>query len=102
MVRFVLVTLIEALPANLSSIRRFYILTDLRSAKKSDFSLLVRETSNCAFCISYPDGSLTFKFELNTTILDCDRFEVSKNPIFRNSSRRPQMVRFMLLTLKAA
>ena len=32
-------------------------------------------------------NSLTCKFELNTAILDFDRFEVSKNPIFHNSSR---------------
>ena len=37
-----------------------------------------------------------------TTILDFDRFEVSKNQIFHNSSRKPQMVRFGLLTLRPA
>ena len=35
-------------------------------------------------------------------ILDFDRFEVRRNLIFHNSSRRPQMVRFVLVTLKAA
>ena len=31
---------------------------------------------------------------LNTAILDLDRFEVRKNPIFHNSSFRPQIVRY--------
>ena len=35
-------------------------------------------------------------------ILDFDRFEVRRNLIFHNSSRGPQMVRFVLVTLKAA
>ena len=39
---------------------------------------------------------------ITTTILDFDRFEVSKNQIFHNSSRKPQMVRFRLLTLRPA
>ena len=34
--------------------------------------------------------------------LDFERFEESKTPIFHNSSRRPQMVRFVLVTLIAA
>ena len=38
---------------------------------------------------------------LNRAILEFDRFEVSKNPIFHNSSRRVQMVRFVLVSLKA-
>ena len=144
--RFLLVTLRAAKPANFSSIRQFWISADLRSAKirffrtrprnlkwcascylrwgqpnlqiwavygsfrdrpisghqNSDFSQIVAETSNCAYCVSYADGSLTCKFELNTPILDFDRFEVRKNPIFHNSSRRPQMVRFVLVTLAAA
>ena len=70
--------------------------------KKSDFSLLVPETSNCAFCISYPEGSLTCIFELNAGILDFGRVEDIRNSIFHNSSRRPQMVRFVLVTLKEA
>ena len=78
----------------------------------SDFSQLVRQTSNGAFCVSYAISSLTCKFELNTTrisndafcvisaesrltckfelktvILDFGRIEVGKNPIFNNSSR---------------
>ena len=57
--------------------------------------------SNCAFCVSYAESNLTCKFELNTAILDFDRFDVSKKPIFYNSSRKPQMVRFVLVTLKA-
>ena len=69
---------------------------------KNPISQLVPETSNCAFCVSYAEASLTCKFELNTAILDFDRFEVSKNPIFHNSSRRPQMVRILLITLRAA
>ena len=101
MVRFVLVTLKAALPANLSSIRRLYILTDLRS-EKSDFSQLVLETANTAFYVSYAQSSLTSKFDLNTAILDFERFEVSKNPNFHNTSRRPHVVRFVLVTLRAA
>ena len=60
------------------------------------------DTSNSAFCPSYAENSLTCKFELDRAILDFDRFHVRKNPIFHNSSRRPQMVRFVLVTLRAA
>ena len=35
-------------------------------------------------------------------VLDFDPFEGSKNTIFHNPSRRPQMVRFVLVTLRAA
>ena len=63
---------------------------------------MVPQTSIGAFCVSYAESSLTCKFELNTAILDFDRFEVSKNPIFHNTSRRPHVVRFVLVTLKAA
>ena len=70
--------------------------------EKSDFSHLLPETSNGAFCICYTEGSLTCKFELNTTILDFDCFKVNKNPIFHNSSRRPQTVRFLLVIPSAA
>ena len=41
-------------------------------------------------------------YPLFTAILDLDRLEVSRNPIFHNSSRRPQMVRFVLVKLRAA
>ena len=54
---------------------------------KSDFSQIVPDNSNSAFFASYAEGSLTLKFELNAAILEFDRFEVSKNPIFHNSSR---------------
>ena len=37
--------------------------------------------------VSYVESSLTCKFDLNTAILEFNRFEVSKNPIFHNSSR---------------
>ena len=70
--------------------------------QKSDFSHLVPETSNGAFCICYTDGSLTCKFKLNTAIFDFDGFEVRKTPTFHNSSRKPQMVRFVLVMMKAA
>ena len=53
-------------------------------------------------CVSYANINLTCKLELNTAIVDFDRFEVSKNPIFHNSYRRPQMERFLLVTQKAA
>ena len=49
--------------------------------QKCDFSQLVQETSNRAFRVSYADSSLTCKFQLNTAILDFDRFEVTKNPL---------------------
>ena len=70
--------------------------------QKSDFSQIVPETSNGAFCVSDADWGLTCKFKLNTAILHFDRFKVSKNPIFHNSSQRPQIVRFVLVTLTAA
>ena len=54
------------------------------------------------FCVSYAKINLTCKFELNKAILDFDRFEFSKIPIFKNSSRRPQMLRFVLVTLRGA
>ena len=54
------------------------------------------------FCVSYAKINLTCKLELNTAIVDFDRFEVSKNPIFLNSTRRPQIVRFVLVMLRAA
>ena len=52
-------------------------------------------------CVSYANINLTCKLELNTAIVDFDRFEVSKHLIFHNSSPRPQMVRFVLVTLRA-
>ena len=70
--------------------------------QKSDFSQLVPETSNGAYCVSYADSSLICKFDFNTAILVFDRWEVSKNPIFRHSSRRREMVRFVLVMLRAA
>ena len=57
--------------------------------QKSNFSQLVPETSNGAFYVSYAESSLTWKFEINSSILDFDRFEVSINPIFHTMSRRP-------------
>ena len=45
---------------------------------------------------------MTFKFELKTEILDFDGCEVSKNSIFHKSSRRPEITRFVLVTLRAA
>ena len=70
--------------------------------QKSDFSQPVPYTSNGAFSLSYSESSLTCKFELNTAILDFDRFQLRKNQIFHNSSRKPQMVRFVLVTLRDA
>ena len=78
---------------------RFWLIWD---QQKSDFSQLVSETSNGAFCVSYAEDSLTCKFELNPAILDFGRFEVWKNLSFYNSSRRPQIVRFVLDILRAA
>ena len=63
---------------------------------------MVPETSNGAFCVSYAESKRSCKFELNPASLDFNRFEVSKNPIFHNSSERPQMVRFVLVTLRPA
>ena len=54
------------------------------------------------FCVSYAKINLTCKLELNTAIVDFDRFEVRKNPISQNSSRRTQMVRFVSMTVWAA
>ena len=50
--------------------------------QKSDISQLVPQTSNGAFYVSYAERSLTCKFELNRAILDFDRLEVTKSPIF--------------------
>ena len=55
-----------------------------------------------SFLVSYAEGSLNVKFKLNSAILDFDLFEVTINPAFYNSSRGPQMVRFPLVTLRAA
>ena len=71
-------------------------------SQKIAFPKVVPQIWNAAFCVSYAESSVTSKFELNTAILDFDRFEVSKKPIFRSSSRRPQVVRFVLVTVKAA
>ena len=75
-------------------------MSDFRSSN-SEFTQLVPETTNSAFSVSYAESSLTCKFELNAAILDFDRFEVRKNPNVHNSSLRPQMVRFLFLTLRA-
>ena len=61
---------------------------------KSDFSQHLPDTSNAAFCVSYAESSLTCKFELNTAILDFDRFEVRKSPIF---TTRPGEVKWCVL-----
>ena len=58
------------------------------------------ETSNGTFFVSYAESSLTCKFELNTAILNFERFEVSKNPIFGFSSQRDQMLRSVLVALR--
>ena len=54
------------------------------------------------FYISYAESSLTCSFEPNTAIFDFARLEVTKNPLFHKSYQRFQMVRFVLVTLKAA
>ena len=72
------------------------------TTQKSDFSQLVLQTPHGAFCVSYAESTVSCKFELNTGILHFDRFKVSKNPIFHNSSRRPRKARFDLVTLRAA
>ena len=100
-VRFILVTLKAALAAKLSSIRRLTF-WPIWGQQKYDFSQPVPYTSNGAFSLSYSESSLTCKFELNTAILDFDRFQLRKNQIFHNSSRKPQMVRFVLVTLRDA
>ena len=46
--------------------------------------------------------ALTSKCERNTAILDFDIFELRKNPNFHNSSRKPQILRFVFVTLIAA
>ena len=101
MMRLVLVTLRAAQPANFSRIRWFRF-WPISGQQKSVFSQLFPRTSNGAFCVSYAERGLTCKFEPNMAILDFDRFKASKNPIFHNSSRRAQMMRFVLLTLREA
>ena len=51
MVCFVLVTLRAGYPANLSTIRRFKILTDLRSAKIRFFTTLSRKRQMVRFVL---------------------------------------------------
>ena len=53
------------------------------------------------FVLFKAERSQTCIFELHTANSDFHRFEVSENPIFHNSSRRRQMVRFVLATLRA-
>ena len=67
-------------------------------SRKARFITSVPQTSNGAFYVSYVESCVTYKFELNTTVLDSGRFEVRKNPIFHNSSRSPQMMRYVLVT----
>ena len=146
MLRFVLVTLRAAYPANVSCKLQFQISASLWSAKirflttppgelkwcvycyllreqpvlqiwaengnfrfwpiwgqqKVDFPQLVPERPNGAFCVTYAESSLSCNFKLNSAILDFDWFEMNKNPLFHNSSRRPHLVRFVLVTLRAA
>ena len=54
------------------------------------------------FFVCYAESSVNYKFELNTAVWDFDPFEGSKNTIFHNSSRRPQMVGFVLVSPRAA
>ena len=54
------------------------------------------------FFVCYAESSVNYKFELNTVVWDFDPFEGSKNTIFHNSSRRPQMVGFVLVSPRAA
>ena len=100
MVRFLSLTLRAAYPANLRSIPRSYLLTGLRSGKILLFTTPPGDRKWCVLC--YAQIILTLKFELNTALLEFDRFENRKNPIFINSSRRPQIVRFVLVMLRAA
>ena len=53
------------------------------------------------FFVCFAESSLTCKSELNTAILNFERFEVFKTPMFHKSSLGPEMVRFVLVTLKA-
>ena len=71
-------------------------------SKNPIFSQLVLETSNGSFCVSYAESSQTCKFELNAATLDFKRFDVSKNPIFHQFVPVPQMVRFLLVSLRPA
>ena len=68
--------------------------------EKSDFSKLVPETANYGVFVSNAESSLTSKYAHNKAILDFHRFEVSKNSSFNNSSRRPQLVSFVLVSQK--
>ena len=70
--------------------------------QKSDFSQLVQETANGAFYDSYDESSLTCSLELNAAILDFARLEVTKYPLSQKSSYRFEILRFVLVTLRAA
>ena len=103
MLRFVLVTLRAAYPANMCCKLQFQISASLRSAKIRFLTTRpVRQSSNWVFCVSYATSRQTCRFELNAAMLDFDRFQVSKNTIFEDLSRRPQMVRLLLVTSRAA
>ena len=69
---------------------------------KTRFFTSVPQTSNGGFYVSYVESCVTYKFELNTTILDFGRFEVRKTSIFQKSSPTRQSVRFVLVALRAA
>ena len=72
----------------------------LRARTAFGFEYLIR--FRAAHSDAERDISLNYKFKLNTAILEFDRFKVRKNPIFHNASWRPQMVRFVLVMLRAA
>ena len=82
MVRFVLVTLRAILTCKFELNTAILDFDRFEVSKNPDFSQLVRETSNGAFCVTYAESSLTCKFELNTAILDFDRFQVSQKSDF--------------------
>ena len=55
----------------------------------------------CAFRVSYSKRKLFCEPELKTATFDFGRFQVSKNPIYQNLYRTPQMVLFVLVTVRA-
>ena len=101
MLRFVSVTLRAAYPANMSCKLQFQISASLRSAKVRFLTTRPAKLKWCVLCY-LRFSSQTCRFEPNAAILDFDPFEVSKYPIFQDLSRRPQMVRLLLVTPRAA
>ena len=99
MLRFVLVTVRKGYSANVSFIGEFRFLA-ISGHEKFEFSQLVPESFNGAFCGSYGESRLFCKFELNTSSLVFNQVQVTKKPNFHNLSKRTQMVQFVLVMVR--